>query len=475
MSEHVEPVHDTTASSRVVGIIVLAWLAIYAIVLALNHLTLRTNAFDLSVFDYALWSTTNGVRPGDVPFYEQSLNSHHFMPTLWVLWPLHLLAPTPAMLIGVQLVAIAAAAVLLGYGFARRLPQLALAAIVVAFLFSRRSHVAITSVFYIESLEPLLLLALIYATQRQQLILYWICLVLALGCKEDVGIYTAGYGAMLLLRPETRRLGVATIVFSVLWVTIAIKVLIPLARTLDGIAPDYAFVAERYGDSPIRDSLGRLWRWESIRRLGSMTLAVGLICWLRPRWLLIAMPGIILNLAAKDEALQSGLMGHYLWPIMPFMFLAAIEAFDVVASRWPKGATVLAALIILAAIGDNPVFRPAPMASRLAALPETREIRQVLNRIPADASVVAQPQLIPHITQRTTIDAVDAQWTMPAEHPDVVVLSDLGDQWPLTSAQFADHVATMSGHSAYRRVETTSKHLFLFVNRSRTTGIGSTQ
>ena len=445
-----------------IAFLLASWLVAYAVILGLNHLTLRTNAFDLSVFDYALWSTGNGARLGWVPFMDQSLLSHHFMPTLWLLWPLHVIAPTPSLLIVVQLASIAAAAALLGHALARGLPRLHVIALLVAFLFSRRSHVAVSSVYYVESLEPLLLFGMMWAMHTRTSAVYWVCLLLALGCKEDVAIYTGAFGALLAFQAGTRRLGVATMALSAVWLVLAIGVFIPLARVWDGLPAANPFLYERYGTSPLQEGLARLFRWESLRRVASMSLGLALVCWWRPRWLLPAVPAVLLNLAAKDEALQSGLSGHYLWPIVPFMFLAAIDGVRDLGRRWPRVANTWALIVILAAVGDNPIFRPSFLASRFSELGESARIRASLATIPRTARVVAQPQLIPHIDQRLAIDDIDARWT-PDGAADVVALSNLGDQWPLTQSDFAASISQMFSRSDYRRVETLSSRLFVFV------------
>ena len=50
------------------------------------HFSLATNAYDLSVFDYALWSSLRG-EIGFVPFLGHSIFSEHFMPILFLLLP----------------------------------------------------------------------------------------------------------------------------------------------------------------------------------------------------------------------------------------------------------------------------------------------------------------------------------------------------------------------------------------------------
>jgi len=82
------------------------------------------------------------------------------MPSLWLLWPAYALFNSPAFLIGIQLAQHSPPGFLL-YRIALPLVDRRLAlALVAAFLFSRRSHSAITSVFYIECLEPAVVLLL---------------------------------------------------------------------------------------------------------------------------------------------------------------------------------------------------------------------------------------------------------------------------------------------------------------------------
>ena len=447
------------------ALLVAAWLVVYGALVALDHATLRSNAFDLSVFDYALWSTTHGPRPGYVPFYGQTLNSHHFMPTLWTLWPLHLAVPSPWLLIAVQLLAMAAAGWQLAKVSAARLPRLAAFAIVAAFLFSRRAHGVITSVFYIECLEPVLIFGAIASIAARRWIPYWICVVLALGCKEDMPIYIASLGLLLALDGSTRRIGIATIGLSIVWMAFAIKVFVPWARALDGFAPDYAFVVDRYGESPLWDSLARLARWETMRRLASLTLMAGFMCWVRPRWLLVAMPAIVLNLAAKDEALQSGLIGHYLWPILPFLFLSAVEGAAYAHARWPRALRVWAVVLLIAIVADNPIFRPSYLASRLADWEAAAEIRLALGALPENAAVLAQPQLIPHIAKRHDIEAIGRQLRTPIEYPDVIVLSRLGSQWPLTDSDFDRIVSGFDLDPRYVRSPAAPPALAMFTRR----------
>ena len=207
--------------------------------------------------------------------------------------------------------------------------------------------------------------------------------------------------------------------------------IIPWARAADGLPPDYAFVTERYGDPPLRGAIERLLRWESVGRVFTLTAMTGFICWLRPRWLLVIAPGVLLNLAAKDEALQSGLVGHYLWPILPFLFLAALDGATYAERRWPRVARAWAVVLVLVVIADSPIVKPSFLASRLNDVDLARDIRHALRTIPQDARVLSQPQLVPHIPERLQLATIAGSFSAASAQADWIVLSPIGDQWPL--------------------------------------------
>ena len=194
------------------------------------HRSLHSNAFDLSVFDYALWSTATSGPVAYVPMFRHSLFAQHFMPTLVLLSPLARLFDGPAWLFVAQAFFHAAAGFLL-YRFARRHASNGVAlALTAAFLFSRRAHGAATSVFYIESAEPLLIFGALLARESRRLVLYWLLVVLALGCKEDVALYLAVFGIVIAVVERDRRIGIATAALSVVWLAVSLGFAIPFWR-----------------------------------------------------------------------------------------------------------------------------------------------------------------------------------------------------------------------------------------------------
>ena len=406
------------------------------------HRSLHTNAFDLSVFDYALWSTATGGPLAYVPMFRHSLFAQHFMPTLLLLSPLARLFDGPAWLILVQALFHASAAFLL-YRFARRHGSGAVAlALTAAFLFSRRAHGAATSVFYIESAEPLLIFGALLARESRRMVLYWLLVVLALGCKEDVAVYFAAFGIVLAVVERDRRVGLVTIALSVVWLAAALGIAIPFWRGLYSLDSANPFLEGRYGG--LAAAAGRLISLESLSRIVTVFSATGFACLLAPTWAAIALPGMLVNLAAAPDTLQAGLLGHYLWPILPWLFVAAAIG----ASRLGGNARWVAAIILLVALIDLPL--PRAVARTSWRQPDAAgEVLQQLQSIPLDASVLSQPNLIPHLPRRESVSSLGVYTAGQPDDASFVLLSREGDLWPFTAADIEKQIVHYTADSRF--------------------------
>jgi uncharacterized membrane protein len=431
------------------------------------HRSLHSNAFDLSVFDYAVWTTASGGPLAYVPMFRHSLFAQHFMPTLLAWSPLGRLFDGPAWLIVLQALCHASAAFLL-YRFARRHASNGVAlALTAAFLFSRRAHGAATSVFYIESAEPLLIFGALIARESRRLIVYWVLIVLALGCKEDVALYVAAFGVVLALVERDRRVGIATTVLAVAWLAAALGFAIPFWRGLYELGSANPFLEGRYGG--LADAAARLVSMETFGRIVTVISATGFACLLAPAWAAIALPGMLLNLAAVPGTLQAALLGHYLWPILPWLFAAAAigvgdfqrmrglsaAGFRSPAARWIPVAILLVALI------DLPL--PRAIARTPWRQPEgAREALRQLESIPRDASVLAQPNLIPHLPRRLEMHSLGV-YTAGQPEGDYVVLTTVGDLWPFDAGEIAKRIAAYAADARFEQIS--AGPLFAFRRR----------
>jgi hypothetical protein len=126
---------------------------------------------------------------------------------------------------------------------------------------------------------------------------------------------------------------------------------------------------------------------------------------------------------------------------------------------------VWAVVLLIGIVADNPIFAPAYLRSRLRDLQATSEVRTVLAEIPRDARVLAQPQLVPHIRKRPGIECLAGEWRERQTAADVVVVSTLGNQWPLDGADVNDVIARFEADPRYSRANVGSQ-LALFVRRA---------
>ena len=381
--------------------------------------------------------------------FRHSLLAQHFMPTLLLLSPLGGIFDSPAYLIVVQSLFHAIAGFLLYRLAQRHTGRWVALALTAAFLFSRRAHSAATSVFYIESLVPLLVFGAVLAWSSRRLVLYGVLFVLALGCKEDVALYFATFGAGLALRRADRTLGLATAAVSIAWLVAAVTIAIPSWRDLYGLNDLNPFLEERYGSAATMAV--RIFSFDALARIVTVFSATGFIAAAAPAWAAIAMVGIVVNLAAAPESLQAGLLGHYLWPILPWLFVAAaigavrIEAAMGERARWLPLAILAVALIDL----------PLPRAIVRTPWRQTSAARETIDQltaIPAAANVLAQPNLIPHLPRRLQMHSLGV-YTAGQPEADFVALTKEGDLWPFTADEVEKRIAAYDADARFERLK----------------------
>ena len=447
------------------ALVVLLWAAVYALKAISAHYSLGTNAYDLSVFDYALENIVSG-RGGHVPFFGFSIFSQHFVPILYLLALPYAIFRSPVFLIVCQIIA-AGMAGWLFYFASRRLGlerPLALLLLMV-FLFARRTHGALTSFFYPESLQPALALGMVLAWLTDRRSTFWVVMILLLMTKEDAPLYVGAFGAVqLFLSPARRRESVATIAVAALWLLLAVGAAIPASRAADGLARVNPLLQARFGvegGSGIAVLAGRVASWHSVSRVGDLLLTAGLLPVLGFEWLAIAVPGIAVNLAAAPDAMQSDLVAHYFWAVLPWLFVAGAVGLVRLYRGYPVAARVWVSLLVLGTLLNTPFTQRFSLWSYTASSRET--IRQLRSLPIARGTVVlAQSNLVPHVRHVDAIYTLGEGLTPPGV-PDLVLLAREGDPWPLTLDDVDETVKKYRGDRAYEEIS--SGPLFGFRRR----------
>jgi uncharacterized membrane protein len=438
------------------------WFLLYAGRSLVGHFSLGTNGFDLSVFDYALWSINRGDH-GFVPFFGHSIFSEHFMPVLYLVAPLHRLFPSPIMLLLLQLVAVAGAAIL--FLKVQRLWGLdawLAAGLMLVFLLLRRTHSALAGYFYPEVFQVTLTFAMVLLWSSRAWLL-WPCVVALLMTKEDASIYVAGFSLLALVMPiGSRRRASATLALSVMWFMLALFVAVPASREAEGLDPSNPILQARYGASdasgagPASSELfDRLFSEKAAGTLANVLLSTGLLPIGGIAWMVPAVPGIVVNLVASPDSVQSGLIDHYAWPILPWLMLSASAGLVWLERRSRRLASAWLVLLLLATAADNPALQRV-FVTRVA--PEAGDVRAQLARV-SGRTIWAQPNLIPHLPKMTDLFAIGGDY-QPTSTPDLILLTTVGNLWPLSSEQVESLIEKYRGDLRYAEIESGPLYAF---------------
>jgi uncharacterized membrane protein len=383
---------------------------------------------DLATFDQAVWNYSRfHIGPATVVGGElPSLLGQHFHPLLAVLAPLYWVWSDPVMLLVAQAVLVAAAAVPVFYFACPRVGRAGAYAIAAAYLAFWGVHAGVAYDFHEVAFAPLLIATAILMIDRERWRAFLIAAALLLLVKEDMATVVVALGLYAATRGHFRPALIA-IAAGIAWFFISTRLLIP------AFANGRPFTFWSYGDFgpnlpsaaghvvlhplqalkslfspyPKADTLAALFVPFLLLPLGSPLIIVGL-------------PLVLERMFSSDATYWYPLL-HYSLAIAPVIAMAAADGAGRISRRLaPRHAMRLAtalsvaALVTTAALGASQAFQPVPGASlsplaRPSALGDganeaTRSaFRRAVAAIPADASVTASPNSLPHVSERRRV------------------------------------------------------------------------
>jgi uncharacterized membrane protein len=394
----------------------------------LSHIRFGTFGFDLGIFDQGVWLLSRFQDPF-VTIRGLPLFGDHASYILVLVAPLYWIWADPRLLLLLQVVCLAVPAVSVYLIGSRRLGSpLAGLAVAAAYLAFPALQWAAVWHFHPETRAAGFLGLAALAADRQRWRQMAIWLLLALLCKEDVGLVVAGFGALLWTTGQAR-IGRRTLAAGLGWSLLAVLVLIPLTngRASPHLELNYGITGS--GLATVLQAAPTLAAniWTNLvdgrgdtYLLLIFTPFVGLPL-VDPRWLLPVTPPILLNLAAV-HGYQQEIRYQYLATSAPFLALATIAGLRTLARRRVALAVVLVVLVAVAGYVDREAG-PAPWSEAFSRpvegpIDETR--RQALGLIDPGAPVSAQYNLVPHLAHRPRVyefpnPFFPANWGFPGD------------------------------------------------------------
>lgn len=352
---------------------------------------------DVDRFYQALWNTLHG-RFMYSTIKDGSILSNHFSPYMALLSPLLLLWEDVRVLYLVQICGMAATGLILYRMVHKKRPALSIWFLLAFFLNPNLHQVALHELRRISLALPFLAWSA-YALHKRQRVSLLISVVLALLCKEDVGLIVLALGVHLLLMQRDWKWGAFYAVLGAGWFVIVTLWVMPVFGEGGYTGEDY-FAS--WGDSfwEIATNMlvhpGQLWRtmfdtasWMALLR-GFLPLAF-LLPLLGADYLLIALPLGALMLAASEPDMHA-LQRWYMAPLLPFMYAAVAVGIGRVPKRFQA---LMVGLLLGSTLIGYALYSPFPLgkqyeAHRYRYTERHEKVWQIIETVPQEASVAAQ-------------------------------------------------------------------------------------
>ena len=384
--------------------------AAYALYGLFRHWHFGSSAFDLGIFDQAIWNLSRFQAPASSINGFSNVMGDHFYPIIVAFAPLYWLAPAPETLIVAQAFLFASSILPVFLYLRARVPSGATLALCIAYgLFWGLQRAAAFDVHAI-AFAPLIIATTLLALDRRQWALFWVSAIALMLVKEDLIALLTFLGFYLAVRGERWRGGIL-IGVSLLAFFVIVGSIIPALSDSGQYAYTNAF----------SDILRAPWTIPVTLVTPPVKIATTLM-WLAPfAFLSLGSPFAVLIIPfalsrfLSASELHWGTSFHYTAPLAPILIMSAGDALARIARRFDRP-DARKRLVTWAAAGCVLLSSLLPGNQPFWSLFSSDHYRQtafqrtgssVLDLIPGGASVVAQAAVVPHISQRDAVHMLD--------------------------------------------------------------------
>ncbi len=377
-----------------------------------KHLLFQSTAWDLGIFDQAVYLISIGETPLS-SFTGFHMLGDHGAWMLYVLALLYKIFPSVYWLLAVQALSLG----LGGFGVwllakQKLTDRLAGLAMAIYCLYPLVFNINLFD-FHPEVMAVPTFLIGIWATLTDRLVVFLIAIGVILGCKAALSLTVAGMGLWLFLE---KRLKFALIALGVgtLWFIVATQWLMP---TFAGEQAVSRFIG-RYSDlgSSYREIiqnfffhpylvLSRIFSIGTVEYMALLWSPIVYVFWLNwgklKNWspLIATMPALMMNILANDDA-QRDLIHQYSLPILPFLMLIVIDSLTLL----PKGFITFQTILSWALLGFILLSRLHFFTGRYWQTIDTwQATREALSKIQDKGAVLTSAEIAPHLSQRPIV------------------------------------------------------------------------
>ncbi|MBM4045697.1 MAG: DUF2079 domain-containing protein, partial [Planctomycetes bacterium] len=340
-----------------------AHVLIFALISFARYDRLLCGLYDLGIFDYLNWHAIHGqfFRHPKEAVYD------HCSPILLVCLPFYFVWSHPKVLLLLQSVLFAAAAIPL-FALARDRLKSERIALLFAAVYLLYPFVARINLYDFHSAPflPLPFFGACYFLSRGKLVPYFICVLLSLSVQENVPVAIFGLGLFAAFRLGRPKTAVATMLLAVGWLAFAFKVWFPV------ILKAHFIHAGRYppllGDSfpatlqnVAKAALNSFTRYYVIATIILILLPVGFLPLFDPKTFLALTSLPIVEQMLSAYTAQRILRGHYAMSIIVVTLASSVFAFErVTHEASAQRAKCLVTWLLACALLSNLFFGEPP-------------------------------------------------------------------------------------------------------------------
>lgn len=443
-------VFNINLSTLIVGVAIVVYSLIFSYFTILKDFQFRTYAWDLGIFNQALWTTLHN---GKLFYYtcELLINPSgsffgiHFSPIIFLLLPVYVIHPAPQTLLVIQSFILALAALPL-YKLVIHVLKYKVVGIVFVLLYLLYPPLQGVNWFdfHVQSFLPLFFLSAIYFFEKQNWKTYFLFVILSLMCEEHASMIVIFVGFFAILQYKERLIfalktrkfkdtfvlvAVATIVLAVLWYLMTLWV----RGSFFPVNPDFIYefnAAENWivlgVQNPIDIPLYIVLHptravtalsYDFLAKIGYLLILFGPLA-LRPlfslKHTLPAFPWLLYALFSNYQPYY-GISNQYPAYIIAFIFTASIFAIvdkggigDLKVLKRRLAAMSLCSLVAVLLVSPlSPLVTIVYPESGLGSTTEHEEfLHEILTYVPRDASIITQSNIFPHVSSRINAYAI---------------------------------------------------------------------
>lgn len=398
-----------------IGLAVVFLFLVLASVSITKHFSLGTSAYDLGIFDQAIWNTTQA----DMFFCSlkdnMNLLGDHFEPILLFLVLLYKFWPNVVLLLLVQSLLLASAIIPIYLISKIKIKEHVLIfAIIFSYILSRPLRGIAYCDFHPEAFIVPLIFWIYYFLIKKNNLLLFISLFFLLLCKEDTAFLIISLGIFTCFFERRIKLGIFMILLGVISWLFMTKIIIPFFNPTGG----YQYLNRLpFGDSYLDNVvniisnpqrvINVLFIKDKLNYCFQLIWPLGFLPLLSPAHYILIFVPMLKNILPIQDVAMYDIGYHYVAHILPFLYISLIYGIfwlrnKIKSKKAPLFIAIFLIMCSAAFYGKTDGHR---LTKLIATIKKDKTLEKIgyLQSIPKNSSVSITNSLLPHISHRKYI------------------------------------------------------------------------